>query len=100
MISKKINIKTADVKNVKYYVIPTGFSGSDFLRIPDWIRIIPSNYCLSKKNKGKSLDKIWSEFHCLWKSLDEEIQNGIEDRFSFTVADMKIYAPGFEVRSN
>ena len=100
MICRRINIKTSDVQNINYYVIPTGFSGSDFLRIPDWIRIIPSNYCLSKKNKGKSLDKIWSEFHSLWKSLDEEICNGIVERFSFTVADMKIYAPGFEVTSN
>lgn len=95
-VCSKIGIDCKDIANIRYYLLPTRFTGSDYLSIPDWIMCLPIEFCLQPKFQGKSLAFIAKDYCKLWNSLDEE------DVFSkrectFEIGDFKITYPGFKM---
>lgn len=81
---------------IEYFILPSSFTGSDFLIIPDWVKVMPVEYCLRPQCKGKSLCSIWADYKRLWDSFDNNVASSqIEGEFE--LAGFKIVYPGFNV---
>lgn len=95
-ICLKLGIDCKDISNIRYYLLPTRFTGSDYLSIPDWIMCLPIEFCLQPKFRSKSLALILKEYSNLWNSLDEE---GVFSKYegTFEIGDFKITYPGFKL---
>ena len=93
-ICSRLKIKQEKVLNVDYFIVPTSFTGSDFLEINEGIKILPEEFCLMECHKDKSLNQIWKEYQKKWNSLDDD-KNIESQKFTFELAGMRITAPGF-----
>jgi hypothetical protein len=80
---------------VMYFLLPTRFTGSDFLDIPAWIMALPIEFCLRPQCKGRALRSIWADYRELWESLDEEVKSA---RFEeeFEIGGFKVVYPAFK----
>jgi len=97
VLFQKIGISSNKNIEIKYFLLPTGFTGSDYLDIPDWIHVIPAEFCLLSKYKGQSLVSIWQEYKKIWNSLDESAKSSYVERNSFNLAGWKFVAPTFRM---
>lgn len=79
---------------LKYFLLPTNFTGSDFLEIPDWINVMPIEYCLRPQCKEKSLSSILVDYKKLWDSLSSTIETS-QSEDEFELCGFKIVSPGF-----
>ena len=89
-ISPKKEIK------IEYFLLPTCFTGSDFLDIPNWVKPLPVEFCLQSEYKGYSIRSIWTQYTTLSDSLED---NAISSKThsEFEIADLKISYPGFTI---
>jgi len=96
LLFEKLGVeRKADIE-LKYFLLPTSFTGSDFLLIPDWVKTMPVEFCLRPQCKGKSLCSIWADYKKLWDSLDNKVESSqIENEFE--LAGFKIVWPGFGI---
>ncbi len=95
----RIGAKTDNVVDIQFFLLPTRFSGSDFLDIPSWIRVLPIEFCLRPQCKGDSLPLIWDEYRVLWDSLDQKVVSARGEE-EFKIGRFKIVCPCFRVSSN
>ena len=94
LLFEKIGVKRKANIEFKYFLLPTSFTGSDFLEIPDWVRTMPVEFCLRPQCKGKSLCSIWGDYKELWDSFNNKVESSqIENEFE--LAGFKIVFPGF-----
>ncbi len=94
LLFEKIGVERKANIELRYFLLPTSFTGSDFLVIPDWVRIMPVEFCLRPQCKGKSLCSIWADYKELWDSLNNKVESSqIENEFE--LAGFKIVCPGF-----
>lgn len=95
----KLGINTDDPLTIKYFLIPTRFTGSDFLDIPSWIATLPIEFCLRPQCRGRSLCSIWENYSKLWNSLDCTVESS-QTESEFELAGFKIKYPGFAIQRN
>ena len=81
---------------VMYFLLPTRFTGSDFLDIPTWTMVLPIEFCLRPQCKGQALRSIWADYRKLWESSDEEVRSARSEE-EFEIAGFKIIYPAFKV---
>lgn len=92
----KLGINIDDSLTVKYFLMPTRFTGSDFLDIPSWIATLPIEFCLRPQCRGLPLCSIWEDYKKLWDSLDNTVESSHTER-EFEIAGFRIIYPGFHV---
>ena len=80
--------------NINYFLMPTSFTGSDFLNIPDWINVIPIDYCCLPSEKAKTLNQVCYDYKVLWSSLDKKAETSKTSE-EFELAGFKVRYPGF-----
>jgi hypothetical protein len=81
---------------VNYFLLPISFTGSDFLNLPNWIKVMPADFCLRPNAKSSSLGMLWNEYKELWDSLDEEVKLAKMEQ-DFELAGFRVVSPGFAV---
>lgn len=96
ILLKKIGVRKKTNIQLKYFLLPTSFTGSDFLKIPNWVKVMPVEFCLRPQCKGKSLCSIWADYKKLWDSLSNKIESS-QLEHEFELAGFKIVFPGFHV---
>jgi len=95
-LCSKLGINCEDISQIQYFLLPTRFTGSDYLDIPEWVTCLPVEFCLQSKYIGKSLNSIVNAYRALWDSIDEE-QTFSKDECTFDIGDFKITFPGFSM---
>lgn len=97
-VCSKLCIEWKHTLNIKYYLLPTRFTGSDYLSIPDWVMCLPLEFCFQSKFKGKSFGFIAEEYSKLWDSIDEE-KIYSKSEYTFEIGGIKITYPGFQMNN-
>ncbi|MEN6424838.1 MAG: hypothetical protein ABFE13_05720 [Phycisphaerales bacterium] len=93
----EIGVQDSCALQIDYFLLPTRFTGSDFLEIPDWVKVLPIEFCLRSECKGRPLRSIWADYRRLWDSLDETVKSSrIEQEIE--IAGMTIRYPGFALQ--
>ena len=95
-VCSKLGIDRKDISHIRYYLLPTRFTGSDYLSIPDWVMCLPIEFCLQPKFQGKSLAFIVDSYCTLWNSIDEENMFS-KHECTFEIGGFKITYPGFKM---
>ena len=96
MLLNKIGASPRENVNIEYFLLPTCFTGSDFLQTPSWVNILPVEFCLQPQYKGHSIRSIWTQYMTLWGSFDEKVVSS-KSQFEFELAGLKIRYPGLAI---
>lgn len=97
MLLAEIGVQDSSAPQIDYFLLPTRFTGSDFLEIPDWVKVLPIEFCLRPECKGRALRSIWEGYRGLWDSLDETVKSArIEEKIE--IAGITIRYPGFALQ--
>ena len=94
ILLNQIGVLSKNHIDIKYFLLTTSFTGSDFLSIPEWINVMPIEFCLRPESKGKPLNSIHRHFKELWDSLNGYVNSSraVEE---FELGGYKIISPGF-----
>ena len=96
ILLEKIGANTRENVNIEYFLLPTRFTGSDFLETPIWVKVLPIEFCLQPQCKGLSIRSIWTQYKTLWDSIDTKVISS-KTQSEFELAGFKICYPGFAV---
>ena len=96
ILLNKIGVSPRKNVNTEYFLLPTCFTGSDFLQTPDWIKILPVEFCLQPQCKGHSIRSVWAQYMALWNSFDEKVISS-KSQSEFELAGLKIRCPCSEI---
>jgi hypothetical protein len=97
MLFMKMGITPTKNVVIEYFLLPTNFTGSDFLQIPDWIKVMPVEFCLLPRFKECSIGSVWDEYKKLWDSLDEKVSSSHSSQVKFEIAGLTIFYPGLKI---
>ncbi len=95
-ILAKLGVSTKKDIKIEYFLMPTLFTGSDFLKIPNWVKVLPMEFCLRSQCEGFSIRSTWAQYKKLWDSFDTKDISS-KSQFEFELAGLKIYYPGFAI---
>jgi len=93
----KLRLPDRSITKLDYFLMPTCFTGSDFLSIPSWIKTLPAEFCLSPDYWGMALRSIWAAYENIWNSLNDEVESSRTES-EFELAGFKIRYPGFTLQ--
>jgi hypothetical protein len=95
MLFEKIGVPQNKIVTIDYFLLPTHFTGSDFLQSPVWIKIMPAEFCLRPQCKGHSIRSVWAQYKALWDSLDRTATSSHTSEIEFDICGFKIRYPAF-----
>ncbi len=96
LLFEKLGVLQSDNVNIEYFLLPTCFTGSDFLQTPSWVKILPVEFCLQPQYKGHSICSVWTQYMTLWDSFDEKVVSS-RSQSEFEIAGLKISYPGLAI---
>lgn len=92
----KLGEETKAAVATRYFLLPTKTAPSDYVDVPDWVAVLPVEFCLRPQCMGRSLDDICEEYEERWNSLDCAVGSSKCEE-ELEIGGVKIVYPAFKV---